>query len=196
MGTPRAAAVVSGYGHHGIAGSTLGPDFSRNLPRWPRRYRAGLIAADLVIGAVAGLTMVLLRPGFEFLQPYPLLSLSLLSATRLLALLLALLPLTRLLLFALALPPPGFPLLRALLLFAGLLTFTTLTTARDAARGGPIRIALLSARAGLLPILLLLIARLLLAGLRLAIARLARASRAAGRRPATLRELPPRVRRP
>jgi exopolysaccharide biosynthesis polyprenyl glycosylphosphotransferase len=77
VGTPRAAAVVSGYGHHGIAGSTLGPDFSRQLPRWPRRYRAGLIAADLLIGAVAGLTMVLLRPGFEFLQPYPLLSLSL-----------------------------------------------------------------------------------------------------------------------
>ena len=49
----------------------------RRRPRWVRRYRAGLVGADVLIGAFAGLVMTLLRPGYALPEPYALLSLAL-----------------------------------------------------------------------------------------------------------------------
>jgi exopolysaccharide biosynthesis polyprenyl glycosylphosphotransferase len=49
----------------------------RRPRRWTRRYRAGLITADLLIGGIAGLIMMLLRPGYALSEPYALLSLAL-----------------------------------------------------------------------------------------------------------------------
>jgi exopolysaccharide biosynthesis polyprenyl glycosylphosphotransferase len=72
----RSAAATSGSAPRGISGS-LGPDFARHLPRWPRRYRLGLIAADLLIGAIAGLIMFLQHSGYSLTEPYALLSLTL-----------------------------------------------------------------------------------------------------------------------
>jgi exopolysaccharide biosynthesis polyprenyl glycosylphosphotransferase len=72
----RSAAAASGYTPRGTSGS-LGPDYARQRPRWPRRYRTGLVVADLLIGAVAGLVMFLQHPGYELTEPYSLLSVAL-----------------------------------------------------------------------------------------------------------------------
>jgi exopolysaccharide biosynthesis polyprenyl glycosylphosphotransferase len=53
------------------------PVSARRRPRWSRRYRAALITGDVLIGALAGLVMYLLRPGYALTEPYVLLSLAL-----------------------------------------------------------------------------------------------------------------------
>ena len=50
---------------------------ARRRPRWSRRYRRVLIAGDVLVGALAGLVMLLLRPGYALTAPYVLLSLAL-----------------------------------------------------------------------------------------------------------------------
>src|SRR3712207_8415496 len=49
----------------------------RRHPRWLRRYRALLVAGDVLVGALAGLVMMLVRPGTALEAPYALLSLTL-----------------------------------------------------------------------------------------------------------------------
>jgi exopolysaccharide biosynthesis polyprenyl glycosylphosphotransferase len=58
-----------------VVDDVVRPVAARRRPRWSRRYRAGLIAGDVLIGAVAGLVMLLLRPGYALGEPYALLSL-------------------------------------------------------------------------------------------------------------------------
>jgi exopolysaccharide biosynthesis polyprenyl glycosylphosphotransferase len=54
------------------------PVVPRRRPRWTRRYRATLIGADVAIAAVAGLIMMVLRPGDALpVSPYAWLSLAL-----------------------------------------------------------------------------------------------------------------------
>src|SRR3712207_8679903 len=73
----RSSAAAAAGGTHRGTGGSLGPDCARSLPRWPRRYRKGLIAADVLIGAVAGLVMYLQHAGYPLTEPYSMLSVAL-----------------------------------------------------------------------------------------------------------------------
>jgi exopolysaccharide biosynthesis polyprenyl glycosylphosphotransferase len=82
-GAGRAELRRSGAGQ---AGAPANPDVEnsgrpvvpRRRPRWSRVYRATLIGADVAIAAVAGLVMMLLRPGEDLgASPYAWLSLAL-----------------------------------------------------------------------------------------------------------------------
>jgi len=53
------------------------PVVARRRPRWSRNYRAVLILGDVVVGAIAGVVMMLVRPGYALTEPYGVLSLAL-----------------------------------------------------------------------------------------------------------------------
>ncbi len=71
----RAAASAAGRRTRTVEAGA-GPVVARR-PRWTRRYRTGLIAADVFIATVAGLVMLLERSGAALIEPYVLLSLAL-----------------------------------------------------------------------------------------------------------------------
>jgi exopolysaccharide biosynthesis polyprenyl glycosylphosphotransferase len=73
----RRSAALTAEDRHRQTGGSLGRDFARHLPRWPRRFRTGLIVVDVLIGAVAGLVMFLQHAGYALDEPYTLLSLAL-----------------------------------------------------------------------------------------------------------------------
>jgi exopolysaccharide biosynthesis polyprenyl glycosylphosphotransferase len=60
-----------------VEDAAVRPVSARRRLRWSRRYRRVLIAGDVLIGALAGLVMMLLRPGYALSEPYALLSLAL-----------------------------------------------------------------------------------------------------------------------